>query len=201
MLAGLVLAWSPVRAADVARPLLIVHRTIMLLFAAFAAASYPVFADPYLQSDFARLVLVEIRWIAPVAAALDWWRPAFGLIPVVMAAWRKDAMRDAFGLKVNATDYYIVAELMIFVTVVIGVVRAAEVLASRRRPAAPDRTWSLGQVAFIAAFALHLTNYFYSAVAKMTLPGRRPVHLGAGERDAQHHDGHRADRPGSAAGA
>lgn len=175
MLIGLVALLAPVRAADVSRPLLIVHRTIMVLFAAFAAISYPVFVDTYLQGEWARLTLAEIRWIAPLAALLGWWRPAFGLVPVVMAAWRKDAMRDAFGFKLNATDYYIVAELMVFVCIAIGVVRLAEALMARRgRAGSAEGVWTLGQVAFVAALALHLANYFYSAVAKMTLPGAGP---------------------------
>ena len=172
MLTAFILILLPVRASDVSRPLLYVHRTIMILFAAFAAVSYPVFVDEYLESDWMRLVLKEIQWIAPVAAVLGWWRPVFGLIPVVMAAWRKDGMEQLFGFTLNATDYYIVAELMIFVCVAIGIVRLADWVRGGRAPDARDgETWSLGQVAFVAAFALHLANYFYSAVAKMTLPG------------------------------
>ncbi|MGF1553066.1 MAG: hypothetical protein ACFBWO_11295 [Paracoccaceae bacterium] len=179
ILLALVLALAPVRAAGVAPPLRVLHRVVVGFFGLYAIASYPAVSDAYLaESLYARAIHDEGRWLVAAAALAAWWRPGFGLIPVVYLGWKKTLMAEQFGFTMNATDYIPVAELGLFVCLAIGAVAAAEAAGRRLSLASPGRTdgradgrWTLGEGAFVAAFALHAANYFYSAVAKATLPG------------------------------
>lgn len=173
LLIVIVLALAPIRSAAVAAPLRIVHRTVFILFAAYALAAYPAVSEFYVeQSVWTEALHLYGRWVAAAAAVAAWFRPSFGLVPVVFVAWKKHLMANQFGFPLNATDYYPVAELGLFATLLIGCVAFAERARRWRGAAAPDPArWSLGEGAFVAVFSLHAANYFYSAVAKATLPG------------------------------
>ncbi len=173
LLLAITVALAPVKAAKVAMPLRIVHRTVFSLFAVYALAAYPAVSDYYRHdSAYSDLLLSHGRWAALIAAIAAWFRPGFGLIPVMIVAWKKHLLGRQFGFPLNATDYYPVAELALFLTLAIGVAALAEAMMARsgRNPAAPGG-WSLGEAAFLGAFAIHIANYFFSAIAKITLPG------------------------------
>jgi len=179
LLVAVVLVLLPIRSRDVARPLLITHRTIFLLFTAYWIVGYPAVSFAYWQGDaYARFLYLDARWVALAAGLIGWFRPGFGIVPVTLMAWKKHLMADQFGFPLNATDYYPVAELSLYVTLAIGTAAAGGVIA-RRVPWPegwrPETGWSLGEAAFLGAFAIHMANYFYSAVAKMTLPGAGPL--------------------------
>ena len=169
---------APVRAARVAVPLLTVHRTVLLLFTFYALAAYPAQSELYLnESAYSRFVLVHGRWIALACLVPAWFRPGFALVSILLVAWKKHMLGDMFGFRLNATDYFPVAELGVFVCLLIGAVALAERWMAGRGRAVPgrdDARWSLGETAFVAAFSMHLANYFYSAVAKTVLPGAAP---------------------------
>lgn len=175
ILAGLVLALLPLRARDISRPLLITHRAIVLLFAFYWLISYTAVSAAYWEGDpFARFLHNEARWVAVAAGLAAWWRPAFGIVPIVLMAWKKHLMADQFGFPLNAVDYYPVAELGLYLTFAIGIAALANFLASRViAPAGwrPASEWSFGDAAFLGAFGIHMANYFFSAIAKMILPG------------------------------
>jgi hypothetical protein len=175
LLVGIVAALSPIKSAQVAKPLLITHRTIFLLFAVYAVVAYPSVSEAYIEEDLRSLLLHQYaRWITVLAALIAWFRPGFGLVPVAVMAWKKHLMADQFGFSLNATDYYPVAELALYTTLAIGAVAAGGMLLKRielPRIIRPDDSWSLGEAAFLGAFAIHIANYFYSAIAKITLPG------------------------------
>ncbi|MGF1477765.1 MAG: hypothetical protein ACFB6S_19635 [Geminicoccaceae bacterium] len=178
----LVVSTVSVRASQVALPLRVVHRTVFLLFAAYAVAAYPAVSDAYIyESAYSELLWLHGRWLAVVAAAIAWFRPGFGIIPVVIVAWKKHLMAEQFGFPLNATDYYPVAELGLYLSFAIALAPAAETLLSRfaSKHDLIDRaratSWSVGEAAFLGAFAIHIANYFYSAVAKITLPGAGPL--------------------------
>ncbi len=175
----IVLALSPIRSRDVARPLLITHRTVFLLFTAYWAVSWPAVSESYWAGDaYARFLYVEARWVAVAAGILAMFRPGFGIVPVALMAWKKHLMAAQFGFSLNATDYYPVAELSLYMTFAIGTAAAGAGLSRRmrwREGWSPARAWSLGDAGFLGAFAIHMANYFYSAVAKMTLPGAGPL--------------------------
>jgi len=179
MLAAIVAVLLPIRSRDVATPLLITHRTVFLLFTAYWAASWPAVSEAYWQGDaYARFLYVDARWVAILAGAIAWFRPGFGIVPIVLMAWKKHLMADQFGFPLNATDYYPVAELSLYLTLAIGAAAGSGMIAARVRVPdgwKPARDWSLGEVAFLGAFAIHMANYFYSAIAKMTLPGAGPL--------------------------
>lgn len=175
MLFGVLAILAPVRSRDVAKPLLITHRVIFILFAFYALAAYPAVSDAYWKNDpYAAFLHLHARWVALAAAILAWFRPGFGLAPVALMAWKKHLMADQFGFPLNATDYYPVAELAMFTTLVIGVAAAAGL--AEKRLSVPSgwrsaKNWSFGDAGFLGAFAIHMANYFYSAIAKITLPG------------------------------
>ncbi|MGB7371242.1 hypothetical protein [Erythrobacter sp.] len=179
MLVAIVLLLLPVRSRDVARPLLVTHRTVFLLFTAYWLVSYPAVSEAYWQGDpYHRFLYVEARWVAVAAGVLGWFRPAFGVVPVVLMAWKKHLMAAQFGFPLNATDYYPVAELSLFLTFAVLTAAAGAALVRRFDPPRgwkPATDWSLGEAAFLGAFAIHMANYVYSAVAKMTLPGAGPL--------------------------
>ncbi|NNU16843.1 hypothetical protein HK107_10990 [Parvularcula sp. ZS-1/3] len=164
-----------IKSSDVARPLLIVQRTIFLLFAFYAVISYPAVSDVYIYESWrSEFLHLHVRWLAPAVAVLAWFRPGFGIVPVALMAWKKHLMAAQFGFKLNATDYYPVAELALYTTLAIGFAAAGAIILKRKelpQPFKPNEGWSLGEAAFLGAFGIHIANYFYSAVAKVTLPG------------------------------
>jgi len=175
VVAVLLAALAPVRADTVSAPLRIIHRSVAVLYGGYALVSYTAVSDGYLaESFYADAMHGWGRWLVVGAAILAWWRPGFLLVPVLWVGWRKTLMAEQFGFKMNATDYIPTAELGVFLCLVIGAVALAERAARAVPMALPgerDARWSLGEGAFVAAFALHAANYFYSAVAKATLPG------------------------------
>ncbi|MEM8752051.1 MAG: hypothetical protein AAGF90_03670 [Pseudomonadota bacterium] len=176
LLAALTLGLAFVRARDLPPSLVIVHRTVTLLFGVYAVAAYPSVSDELLyESRYSAFVYLYAPPLGLAAAVVAWFRPSFGLLPVVFFGWKKHLMADQFGFPLNATDYSPVAELGLFLCVAAGVVRVFELGEARLRAAPPpaDR-WTIGEAAFLASLALHLANYFYSAVAKATLPGAGP---------------------------
>lgn len=181
MLGLLVAVLLPIRSRDVAKPLLVTHRTMFLLFTAYWAASWPAVSEAYYANDpYAHFLYVEARWLSIAAGFVAWFRPGFGIVPVALMAWKKHLMAAQFGFPLNATDYYPVAELSLFATLVIGTAAAGGVLLRRFGDRVPDgwrpaRAWTLGEAAFLGTFAVHMANYFYSAIAKMTLPGANPL--------------------------
>lgn len=170
---------APIKASDVAKPLLIVQRTVFLLFTVYAVTAYPAVSDAYIdESAWTAFLHVHARWVAVLAAIIAWFRPGFGIVPVALMAWKKHLMADQFGFSLNSTDYYPVAELAIYTTLVLGTAAlAARTVPLVKLPKSlqPDRTWSFGEAAFLGAFAIHIANYFYSAIAKITLPGAEPL--------------------------
>lgn len=177
ILAAVLAVLAPVRARDVAAPLRILHRTILLLFTGFVLISYPTLSDAYYaESAWTETLIRHGRWLAVAAGVLGWWRPGFGLVPVIYVAWKKEHLENLYGFNLNATDYHIVMELMVFICLAIGVVAAVEAVTRRLsgRDGGRAGVRSLGEGAFMAALAIHMANYFYSAVAKITLPGAGP---------------------------
>ena len=156
LLAMLVMALAFVRARDVARPLRILHRSLLLLFTGFIAISYPTLSEAYyVDSGWTRALMQEGRWVAVALGLVGWWRPGFALVPALYVAWKKEHLADLYGFKLNATDYYIVMELTIFVCLAIGLVALVERLGTRSvRSGRSDRPqWSLGEGVFMTALA------------------------------------------------
>lgn len=170
LLVGLTILLAPVRSRSTARPLLLVARTLAVLFAFYALAAYPSVSDHYLdRSRYGGAILLWGGPIALAAAVLTWFRPGFCLVPPVIIAWKKHELARLFGFGLNATDYLPVAEVSVFVALGIG----AAGLAARLRPRAAG-TVTFGEAVFVAALAAHLSGYFWSAIAKATLPGAGP---------------------------
>ncbi|MGR3495263.1 hypothetical protein [Citreimonas sp.] len=168
LLAVLLVALAPLRAAQVDPALRVVMRVVTWLFAFYALAAWPVVTETYLsQSRWGAPLLVWAGPIAVAAAVLATWRPGFGLVPVMLVAWKKHELARLFGFPLNATDYYPVAELGLYLTLGAGLAAVGARL-SRGRGA---RDWSLGEAVFLGGFAIHLANYFWSAVEKTLLPG------------------------------
>ncbi len=174
ILLGIVVLGSSIRSEVIARPLVIIQRTIALLFGFYALAAYPSVSDYYLNSSsFARGLLVYGGPIAVVAAIASFWRPILVIVPVTIVAWKKHLLSRLFGFRLNSTDYYPVAELGTFIALAILAIVIVEYLqrSGRLRSDEVRTRWSVGDVTFMAAVALHLANYFWSMVEKTHLPG------------------------------
>lgn len=111
------------------------------------------------------------------------WRPSLALLPVMAVQWNKRLIREDMGLGVSSTDYMVAVELGVFfclVIVVVSIMQGLSALSARVLPAAHEdsRTelWreTLSASVVIGA-AIHLSNYFYSAVAKLTLVNAGPL--------------------------
>ena len=209
----LLAALAPLRGIDAAPAFNALLRTVTVLFTFYAVAAYPAVSDHYLDaSGWSAFLLGPARWLALAAGVLAWWRPGFALVPLLFVAWKKHLLAELLGFPLNATDYYPVAELGLFLVLGLGAARAASSSLARRaaRPlrdlvarvpidafaatadgagapgtrqgvsdpphaagAAPSG-WHPSEVVVVAALGIHLANYFWSAVEKMTLAGAAP---------------------------
>ena len=111
------------------------------------------------------------------------WRPSLALLPVMAVQWNKRLVREDTGLSVSSTDYMVAVELGVFfclVIVVISIMQCLSALSARVLPTTREggrsELWrETLSASVVVGAAIHLSNYFYSAIAKLTLENAGPL--------------------------
>ncbi|MGI9505660.1 MAG: hypothetical protein ACR2RE_21700, partial [Geminicoccaceae bacterium] len=115
------------------------------------------------------------------------WRPSLALLPVMAVQWNKLLIREDIGLGVSSTDYMVAVELGVFfdlVIVIISISKGLATLSRRFHTAAQEGAGNINDrnlwqetlsASVVVGAAIHLSNYFYSAIAKLTLVNAGPL--------------------------
>lgn len=108
----------------------------------------------------------------PIICFLGLWRPAFGVIGAFNAVWIRMAMSEVLGQPLSYTEFYPIAEGVIFMVICAAFYPAAQKIkyfGSLDKPFAENDTLTFLEKTTLCALALHLANYFWSGVAKWNL--------------------------------
>lgn len=127
------------------------------------------------------------KWLLLAFGVGAIWRPSLALLPVMAVQWNKRLVREDIGMGITSTDYMVVLELGVYLCLVIVVVSIAKGLFSlteRPWPIAKGRVRELCRqelwpetlrAGVVVGAAIHLANYFYSAIAKLILVNAGPL--------------------------
>lgn len=178
----LMLAWltKDLRMQDATPAFTLLMRTIIGFFTLFMVFTYPAVTDTAVAPwSYEWFMLHWGRAIAVIAGIIAWYRPGAALILLCLVAWYKNTLQSVLGLVISKTDYYSVLEFGVFM--VLGLF-TAKILpkywhwikaepASSSGETASRTQWRYADVIVLGAIAIHLANYFYSAVEKLLLDG------------------------------
>jgi hypothetical protein len=154
-------------------------RGISLSLGLYVAASWTGLGGPR-DADSGTLILAvdAARYASLIAVAASMVRPSFAMIPCMYVLVSKDVTQHVLQLPwLTRTDYLPVVELGIFITFGIIAMRLVELGAQRSPLLRPSRfvrfpdARSTSVALLLIATAIHFGNYFWSAMAKMTLDG------------------------------
>jgi hypothetical protein len=154
------------RMADFVLPARIVLRTIFGLFGFYVLAAYPTMPAEGLNA-FDAALLSYGRFPAAALALAALWRPSLGLVMLGYVLWFKAKLGQFIGADLSVTDYMPLIEVAAFLVIA----RMVQAGFERRGwmgplPAAGVPT---GEKFFLLAVAVHLANYFYSALKKIEI--------------------------------
>ncbi|MCC6598987.1 MAG: hypothetical protein IT559_09380 [Alphaproteobacteria bacterium] len=171
---GVAAAGSFLKMSDFVLPSRIVLRTIFGLFGLYVLAAYPTMPDAGL-SALDGWLLHYGRFVAAGFAALALLRPSFGLVLLAYIFWFKGQLSAFFIAKLSVTDYMPLIEVAAFIVIaqMIWMVFARLKLYPPEAPR-DERILNTGEKIFLCAVAVHMANYFYSAVQKILI-GDHPL--------------------------
>lgn len=110
-----------------------------------------------------KTVLDLAYWPALAAAVAALWRPGFVVLPCMLVVALRHSVETVSGLPLSTLDVRYMLEMAMTLGLAAGLIGAAG-----PRLDAPFRT-ELAHCAAFAAIGLHLTNYFWSGVAKLLI--------------------------------
>ncbi len=163
----------PVRAAALPSPFRIVLISINACCVFFIFAARETYSLGIANS------LLDSAWLPVVSGILAFRYPAFMLWPALSIQWTKlNAAAEAGWGSLNGADYIIIPDLALLIVMIIGGYVIYDQIAKRAK--APKILPSVNKTVFFSAAvlvvaAVHLSNYFYSGVGKLTLPNAGPL--------------------------
>ena len=156
-----------IRISDSHTPTKILLRAVLGLFGVYLLLSYPTMMVDELET-LDSLTLVYGRYLAVVLAAISCFFPAWGLFVLTYVIWYKSTSATFLGQHISYTDYMPLIEigmLLVFGTFLsVNVKRIPKWLALD----AIEAKERMGYF-FILCISVHMANYFYSGVKKITL--------------------------------
>lgn len=165
-----------VRMADLPRPMAIMLGFFFASFAAYMAFPLTLPDD----ATFNALTDIRLRYrqfIFPILCLLGFWRPAFGAAALFGAVCERRTLEDWFGDTLSATEFFPLAEIGIFLVIAAAIEKYAlrnHFLGRAAVPVSADDTLPLLTKITLVGVCLHLSNYFYSGLAKAML-GDHPL--------------------------
>ncbi|MEE2691394.1 MAG: hypothetical protein VX640_07640 [Pseudomonadota bacterium] len=118
-------------------------------------------------------LLPYLRWLGFLAGAAAWFRPSF-MVAGAMILWVVRGMfHPITGALFSTLDIQIVIEFLVFAgTALVGFGAARAITLTRSRLRLDEETFrSASLLVVVIAMGAHFGNYFYSAIAKLTLEG------------------------------
>lgn len=165
----------------------ILTRSIIAFAMFYIATSHITVAETLLTGTALSAFELNYLWIlALLCGCIGFFRPVFGLLPLLYVQWQKDQWKFVFDTPVEWMDYFTLLETGSFLILGYAIYalyrrRGLAGLDSRTENAAPVAptkvdNWSLHPVDIVVLFAvaLHFGNYFYAGLIKAAL-GDSPV--------------------------
>ncbi|MHA6298279.1 hypothetical protein [Devosia sp. CAU 1758] len=120
-------------------------------------------------------------WVPVAFGILALFRPAFLLVPAIAMQWSKVHLAREFGSGVSSSaDYIIIPDLAILTVLFMAVLSIHAVVSAKipeqHRWKFPSLDRDFYFVSCVVALAgVHFSNYFYSGLEKLILPGASPL--------------------------
>ena len=153
-------------------------RGISLSLGLYVATSWAGLGAPSATEDGRLVWALDVgRYASLIAVVASMVRPSFAMVPCTYVLMSKDLTRHLLDLPwLTPTDYLPVVELGMFMS--LGII-AARVLDLGRQRSRLIRSFlrqfpnirSISLALFLMSCAIHFGNYFWSAMAKLTLEG------------------------------
>lgn len=166
----------------------ILTRSVIAFALFYVVTSHVPIADSLIGADrLARFELNQFWIVATLCGIAGFFRPSFGLVPLLYIPWQKHQLMHLGGLPIDWLDHFTLIEsgsFLILGYVIFGLFcrvsssfeSTAGSEAAARADASPlTSSLRLTDVLVLLAIALHFGNYFYAGLIKTTLGGS-PVH-------------------------
>lgn len=146
---------------------ILVRPTVLIIggYAIVAGVTIP----PGLDQPFPSIAYAEPAWkvLLGIWTILALWRPSFAIGPLISAVAAKSLAAQAFAMpRLSGTDYLALVEIGLFGAFTIVL---ANLLNRKGTPIKGNVVQSATLLAFFIGLSAHFANYFYSAIAKLTL--------------------------------
>lgn len=151
----------------------LMRRVLVAMFVMFAA--YLSFSKTMLPAESLtgaeNMHVLYGHYVWPLLCLAGLFRPGYGVIAMVGAAWERLTLSQYFGSSLSQTEFFPLVELSMFMVIGaalslhLGKTRWRDWIAESTRPDAPR----LLEFVALAAIAVHMANYLYSGVTKVGL--------------------------------
>lgn len=149
----------------------IVLRVILGLFCLYLLASFPTLPLDHLD-PLSHVLMGQGRYAAALCAAIGFFRPSFGLIPLIYVVWYKGVLSRFMGYEISWTDYTPLVEVGLVITFS-ALIWAGISRFSFWRPLIDvkkdQQTLLPLEKLFLLSVAVHMANYFHSGFKKLWL--------------------------------
>jgi hypothetical protein len=147
---------------------------LRVMFASFAVyLAFPLTLPD--TADFGLLTEIRLenrQFIFPILCLLGFWRPAFGITAMIGAVCERRTLGSWFGDSLSQTEFVAVVEVCVFVllaSAVLPLARKIPFLSRVDEPFSSSDHQSAMTKMTLLAICVHLSNYFYSGLAKALL--------------------------------
>ena len=167
----------------------ILTRSVIAFALFYVVTSHVPIVEAVIAGDALADFELNLLWaIAAACGVIGFFRPSFGLVPLLYIPWQKHQLTHVMGLPIGWMDHFTLIEtgsyLILGYLVFGALARAWPTLAptydgSRTGRAGPQQLTQSSphpvDALVLAAIALHFGNYFYAGLIKATL-GDGPLH-------------------------
>lgn len=171
-----------VKMRDLPESMAILLKIVLGLFAIYLSFPMTIPAQVEGLADSTHFRLTHIHYLAPLLCMAGLWRPGIGVIGIYQAFWNRISMSDILGAPLSYTEFYPIGEVITFIVIcaaLLPVFLRIKLFSPLVLPFTAKDTLSVLEKVLLCALALHLSNYFYSGVAKWNLgqyPWDWPLH-------------------------
>jgi hypothetical protein len=112
------------------------------------------------------------QFFLPILCILGFWRPAFGVVAMMLAICERNTLGAWFGNSLSQTEFFTIVEVCVFLLIAAALLPIAKTwlgLSEIERPFSDgDRLATMTKMTLLG-ISVHLSNYFYSGFAKILI--------------------------------